>query len=171
MIGRTEKVSNFDLHAWARRMGHVEHELVIPHRPADPKRRRPEREESREHRRLRPLELLVLQTLCSYAKDELAKNGYYAATAWPSLKRLAKDCGCTATSDGRCSAVSDALLNLEYAGLIWSKQRGHKTALRELLYTSPPSVTTEGESATIAPDPVALLPSARKDVLPSGRNQ
>lgn len=93
------------------------------------------REQARVHS-LRPVEAHVLLVLATYANDE--------ATAWPSLRTLAVDCGLRPTDAGRCSSVSAALRRLEDLRLVWTRQGGHgKPARRELLFNPQRSVKTE----------------------------
>lgn len=93
------------------------------------------REQARVHD-LRPVEAHVLLVLATYANED--------ATAWPSLRTLAVDCGLRPTAQGRCSSVSAALQRLQDLRLVWTRQGGHgKPAKRELLFNPQRSATTE----------------------------
>lgn len=84
------------------------------------------RDQARAHN-LRPVEAHVLLVLATYANEE--------ATAWPSLRTIATDCGLRPTAQGRCSSVSAAIRRLEDLRLVWTRQGGHgKPARRELLF-------------------------------------
>lgn len=92
---------------------------------------------------LSQLEAHVLLLLATYANNE--------GKAWPSIKRLALDCGLRPTQDGRNSAVSVALQRLGDRRLIWTNQAGRgRPAVRELLFN--PSVSAEGSSGSSHPD-------------------
>lgn len=109
------------------------------------------RAQSRVHG-LAPREAHVLLLLATYADD--------TATAWPSIRTLALDCGLSPTSDGRNSSVSAAISRLEELRLLWTKQGGHgHPARRELLFDpatwrrQQPHGDTEGSTPDRGPEP------------------
>ena len=108
------------------------------------------RAQSREHG-LAPREAHVLLLLATYADE--------TATAWPSIRRLALDCGLSPTSDGRNSSVSAAISRLEELRLLWTKQGGHgHPARRELLFDpatwrQQPHGDTGGSTTDRGPEP------------------
>lgn len=127
------------------------------------------RQTSKHH--LKPLEGHVLLVLATYANSE--------AIAWPSIGRIAEDCGLkpkrVESKSGSVywtnSAVSAALAALEDKQLIWTRQSGSgQPAKRELLFNPEPqpSASVEGNGSSAfrtdgTQDPEPDMPAFRPD--------
>lgn len=136
VIGRDGPVKPFALIRWAREQASVEH------RGADGSRTK-----------LKPIESHLLLVLATYANAD--------ATAWPSVRTLAMDCGLKPYRDGRCSAVSAALQRLGDLQLIWTKQGGRGRSARRELLCKPvqPQGEAVGEDRAEIAEPLATARS------------